>query len=187
MKKTIFITAIIVFNYNSIFSQKYNWRVNKNHEISVHANAMWGEFYAYGIGYERNILKLNDGKHNQFLSWHTNVFMRIVHQEQIDFSSKYNQLQTFIRYNVGYKNILSAGLGTILVGEKFFINPTLIASYKHDYRKKRITLAFNYQISRYFRNPPNRFPPPAVFSASGPQKTSIFENWCTGISVGKYF
>jgi hypothetical protein len=188
MKKIILTYLFLGLYAPLIHSQKNDWRADKKNEISAHLKTMWNnEFFSYGLGYERNIYKFQKAKYNSFLSWQTEVYMRIGFDRPIDISSSSNQLQTFIKYNIGYKKILSIGLGTILVGEKFFINPTLTASYKYDFRKKNITLGLNYQISRSTRRPPFNLPLSMIPLGATVRPYNIFELWCGGVSIGKYF
>ena len=170
-------------------SRSYTWRNDKKNEIQFMVKGMWAvEFFSYGLSYERTFYKLKNNRAKSYLSWKTDVLNRFdIFDRTFDISSTNNQLQTFIKYNYGYKNIFSGGLGVILVGERFYMNPTFTLSYKHDIRKKRVVIGFDYQASLSGRVPPTKPSAPVISSVFPTSPKSILHNFCVGVFVGKYF
>ena len=149
---------------------------------------MWSfERFAYGIGYERTLIKSKNTL-KSFLSWQSSFFVRSDYV-RLEFPSSNNQLQTFIKYNFGYKKIIGVGLGFIMESKPFFFNPTGVISYKYDIRKFKTTIGLQIQLSRYQFAPLSKRNVHLFPSSIGPPPSDkfSFHNLSGGICIGKYF
>jgi hypothetical protein len=192
MKRTLLLIVIVIFDMRINFAQNKSWRSDKKNEISLYFHSLWNnDAYSWGLGYERTIYQYKNNK-NSFLSIHSSVFIRSdnFNENFSEFISSRNQAQVFIKYSVGYKKIFSMGLGTVIVGERFYPNPTALLAYKYDLPKAKATLGLQFQLSLNSRVPPAKLKsPPLPTSVAGYNKSprDILRNWCGGISIGKYF
>ena len=167
-------------------------RREKKNEIEWHFNRMWSNsFYSVGVGYERTIYRTKN-KRNGFFSSQTSYMVATENfrEHLTRFSSTYNQIQTFIKYSFGYQKILSFGLGTVIVDERFRLNPTALVAYKYDISKIRTTVSMQFLLSQHDRIPPIKSNGPFIPTSIGGKTQysfTIFRHWSFGVSIGKYF
>jgi hypothetical protein len=191
MKTYLILMLLVIFSF-SLLAQEKTWRSSKKNEISIHFFSMWNKnFLSYGIGYERNILHYKNNL-NSYLTWQNAFFVRTDNflENFPNFSSSTNQIQSFIKYNLGYKKILGLGLGAVIEGKRFYFNPTGLISCKYDIPKIKLTIGLQYQVS-YYRSIPlsklNGLPLPGSLVRTNNSPFNIIQNWCGGISLGRYF
>lgn len=190
--KKLSILSIFIFFYTALQAQTKTWRSDKKNEIELHFYRMWSNYsYSCGVGYERTIYKPLRRYNSYFSSQtsflvNTNDFLGNFTR----FSSASNHIQSFIKYNLGYQKIFSIGLGTVIVGERFYLNPTALVAYKYDISKIKTTISLHFQLSQYGRTPPAKSSRPYLpTSIIGPTQYpfSIFRHWSGGVSIGRYF
>ena len=197
-KLKIIILFLNFLNANAQIKHDYNtnslkkWRSDKKNEISIHWFSMWNNDYlSYGIGYERTIFK-HKNRYNSYISWQNSFFVASDYFLKTfpSFSSSTNHALSIVKYNFGYKQILSAGAGLIMNGKKFYLNPTGVITYKYDISKIKTTIGLQYQVSLYNSIPLSQLnftPIPTSLGGYTKQSFSISENWSGGISIGRYF
>jgi hypothetical protein len=187
-----FLISLFIVVCSSLSAQEHSWRSSKNNEITLLYYSMWNNnFLSYGIGYERNIYTYKN-KLNSYLSWKNVFFVRSDNffENFPSFSPTTNQAQSFIKYNLGFKKILSVGAGLIMEGKRFYINPTGLIAYKFAIPKLRMTVGMQYQVSLYRSIPLSKLngvPLPGSITGITNHPFNIIENWCGGLFVGKYF
>ena len=189
---TLLFSVVFISIAQRVQAQNKSFRGDKKNEIAWHFSNMWNnDFYSYGIGYERTVHKYKNNL-KSFLYIQTTFFLRTGNfSENISsFVSSRNQIQSIVKYNFGYRKIFSFGLGAIIVGERFYPNPTGLLAYKYDLPKAKVTIGLQFQVSLNGRIPPTKFNAQLIPNSAGGFSKPVFDiskNWCGGISIGKYF